>query len=94
MGKKFEVLKDYPAPWHLEGPYEFDGICWGSDIAIVAANGECILTKWSKDGEWPQIAEYLVKLTNTNAGFPDAPLRLPKNERPKARMLKSAGGTI
>lgn len=94
MSKKFDVLKAYPAPWHLEGPHELDGICWGSDIAIVAANGKCILTQHSKDGEWPGTAEYLVRLTNEKAGFRDAPLRLPKHQRPKERMLKSAGGLI
>ena len=94
MRKKFDVLKAYPAPWHLEGPYDFDGICWGSNIAIVAANGECFLSQWSEDGRWPDAAAYLVRLTNEKAGFPDAPIRLPKDKQPKKRMLKSAGGMI
>lgn len=92
--KKLEPPKEYPAPWHLEGPYDLDGICWGSDIAIVASNGECVLTRWGKDRDWPKTAEYLVKLTNQNAGFPDAPIRPPKSKRPKERMLKEDGGTI
>jgi hypothetical protein len=94
MSKKSEVLKKFPAPWHLEGPHDLDGICWGNDIAIVAANGECILNQWSKDSDWPMLAEYFVRQANKEAGFPDAPLRLPKHKRPKERMLKSAGGTI
>ena len=92
MNKKLE-LKGYPAPWHLEGPYSLDGICWGSSIAIVAANGECVASHWGEGGDWPRIAEHLVRLANGAAGL-DVPVRLPKSKRPKDRMLKSAGGTI
>ncbi len=91
MSKKNE-LKGYPTPWHLEGPHSLDGICWGSDIAIVAANGECLVNQWGGD-DWTQIAEHLVNLANRAAGL-DIPVRLPNNKRPQKRMLKSAGGTI
>lgn len=93
MSKKIADLKEYPTPWHLEGPYDFDGLCWGSDIAIVAANGECVMSQWGKGGDWAQTAKYLVNLANQNAGL-DCPVRLPKNKLPKERMLKSAGGIL
>lgn len=90
---KIKGMKKYPTPWHLEGPHDLDGICWGSDIAIVAANGECVQHNWAKGGDWPELAEFLVNLANLNAGL-SCPVRLPKHKRPKDRMLKSAGGTI
>jgi broad specificity phosphatase PhoE len=52
---------EYPAPWHLEGPWP-DGN-WGHDIAIVAADGTCVVHRWATES-WKHAAKRIVDAVN------------------------------
>ena len=66
----------HPTPWHLEGPFDLDGHKWGSDIVIMAADGDVVMGQWGLD-EWAALAERIVNTMNRADGH-DCPARPPR----------------